>query len=145
MRGANIVKNLSLFENKIFESITIQLTYPSSLRTVLLTSAYRSNGLIPNVTQAQQMELFFESFDDLALKLQETKKESFIYMDGNINLLNLDCPDSQNYMNLLFAAGYLQCIHKATRLQNDSKTLIDYIHCNCAAHVCTLFLSTVNP
>jgi hypothetical protein len=76
------------------------------------------------------MELFFESFGDLALKLQETKKESFIFMDANINLLNLDCPDSQNYMNLLFAAGFLQCIHKATRLQNVSKTLIDHIHCN---------------
>jgi hypothetical protein len=105
--SAKIVENLSPFENKIFESITIQLSYPSSPRTVLLTSAYRSNGIIPNVTQAQQMELFFESFGDLAVKLQETKKESFIFMDANINLLNLECPDSQNYMNLLFATGYL--------------------------------------
>jgi hypothetical protein len=76
------------------------------------------------------MELFFESFGDLVLKLQETKKESFIFMDANINLLNLDCADLQNYMNLLFAAGYLQCVHKATRIQNDSKTLIDHVHCN---------------
>ncbi len=38
--------------------------------------------------------------------------------------------NSQNYMNLLFAAGYLQCVLKATRIQNASKTLIDHIHCN---------------
>jgi hypothetical protein len=29
--NANIVENLSPFENKIFESITVQLSYPSSL------------------------------------------------------------------------------------------------------------------
>jgi hypothetical protein len=100
-----------------------------------LTSAYRSNGVIPNITQAQQMDLFFESFGDLVLNLQETKKESFIFMDANINLLNLDCADSQNYMNLLFATGYLQCVHKATRIQNDSKTLIDHIHCNSLSNI----------
>jgi hypothetical protein len=72
--NANIVENLSPFENKIFESITVQLSYPSSPRKVLLTSAYRSNGVIPNITQAQQMDLFFESFGDLVLNLQETKK-----------------------------------------------------------------------
>jgi hypothetical protein len=33
-------------------------------------------------------------------------------------------------MNLLFATGYLQCVLKATRIQNASKTLIDHIHCN---------------
>ena len=133
--NANIVENLSPFENKIFESITVQLSYPSSSRKVLLTSAYRSNGVIPNITQAQQMDLFFESFGDLVLNLQETKKESFIFMDANINLLNLDCADSQNYMNLLFATGYLQCVHKATRIQNDSKTLIDHIHCNSLSNI----------
>ncbi len=34
------------------------------------------------------------------------------------------------YMNLLFAAGYLQGIFKATRIQNESKSLIDHIHFN---------------
>jgi hypothetical protein len=29
-------------------------------------------------------------------------------MDANINLLELENPDSSNYVNLLFAAGYLQ-------------------------------------
>ncbi|MFN9907579.1 MAG: hypothetical protein ACK56F_15890, partial [bacterium] len=35
-----------------------------------------------------------------------------------------------SYMNMLFACGYLQGIFKATRIQNNSKTLIDHIHFN---------------
>jgi hypothetical protein len=44
--SAEILENLSPFENKIIESLTIQLTYPSSNHRILLTSVYRSNGPI---------------------------------------------------------------------------------------------------
>jgi hypothetical protein len=125
-----IVEELSPFVNKIFESITIKLTYPSSHRTVLLTCAYRSNGIIANVTKSQQMEQFSEIFGNLIFDLQQTNKESFIFMDSNINLLDLENHDASNYLNLLFAAGYLQGIFKATRIQNLSKTLIDHVHLN---------------
>jgi hypothetical protein len=125
-----IIENLSPFINKIFESITIQLTYPASNKSMLLTCAYRSNGVITGVTQAQQIDQFFEIFGDLVLRLQQTNKESFIFIDANINLIDLANQDSQTYLNLLFAAGYLQGIFKATRIQNQSKSLIDHIHFN---------------
>jgi hypothetical protein len=76
------------------------------------------------------MEQFFEIFSDLILRLQETNRESYILMDANINLLDIDNLDARQYMNLLFAAGYLQGIFKATRIQNQSKSLIDNIHFN---------------
>jgi hypothetical protein len=69
-------------------------------------------------------------FGELLLQLQQTNKESYIFMDANINLLDLNSPDVTNYINLLFAAGYLQSIAKATRIQNVSKSLIDHIHVN---------------
>jgi hypothetical protein len=128
--NAITIDDLSPFENKIFESLTIQLSYPSSHKSILLTCAYRSNGIHPNLTHSQQMDEFFELFGELVLKLQDTKKESYIFIDANINLLDLANTDSQNYLNLLFAAGYLQGILKATRLQNLSKSLIDHIHFN---------------
>jgi hypothetical protein len=128
--NGKIVENLSPFTNKIFESLTIELTYPSSHKTILLTSAYRSNGIIANMTQAQQMEQFHDLFGSLIFDLQQTKKESFIFMDANINLLDLENNDALSYMNMLFACGYLQGIFKATRIQNNSKTLIDHIHFN---------------
>ncbi len=46
-----IVNELSPFEEKIFETLTIQLSYQGKQPT-LLTCGYRSNGIIPNVTQA---------------------------------------------------------------------------------------------
>ena len=59
-------------------------------------------------------------------------------MDANINLLNLDLPDSSNYLNLLFSAGFIQGVFNASRLQNLSKSLIDHIHLNTFSNkVCT--------
>jgi exonuclease III len=123
---AKILDNLSPFENKIMEAMTIQLTYPDN-RCVLLTSIYRSNGNIPNVTEAQQMDRFLEKFDELCNDLRLSRKESFIFIDANIDLLNLNSNDSKNYLNLIFNHGYLQCISKASRMQNQSKSLIDHI------------------
>jgi hypothetical protein len=76
------------------------------------------------------MDAFLEQFGDLAVRLQHTNMESYIFIDANINLLEIENADPQTYLNLLFASGYLQCILKATRLQNASKSLIDHIHCN---------------
>jgi hypothetical protein len=59
--NARIIDELSPFENKIIEALSIQLTYPDN-RQVLLSSVYRSNGVLQNVTQLQQMDRFMNSF-----------------------------------------------------------------------------------
>jgi hypothetical protein len=125
--NGTIIENLSPFENKIFESITIQLTYPTTNKSVLLTSAYRSNGVLPNVTQSQQMERFLDKFGELTAQIQQTRKDAYILMDANINLLDLGAVASTNYINTMFGNGFLQGVFKATRIQNNSKTLIDHI------------------
>jgi hypothetical protein len=43
--NARIIDELSPFENKIIEALSIQLTYPDN-RQVLLSSVYRSNGVL---------------------------------------------------------------------------------------------------
>ncbi len=124
-----IVENLSPFENKIIEALTIQLTYPNN-KQVLLTSIYRSNGIILNVTASQQIERFMNKFSLLLSDLQATNKPSYVFLDANINILNLQSPDVVNYLNCIFSNGYLQTICTASRIQNDSKTLIDHILSN---------------
>ncbi|MFN9982930.1 MAG: endonuclease/exonuclease/phosphatase family protein, partial [bacterium] len=47
--SAEIIENLSPFENKIIEALTIKLTYPDS-KISYLTSIYRSNGVLANTT-----------------------------------------------------------------------------------------------
>jgi hypothetical protein len=70
--NAEIIENLSPFENKIIESLTILLSYPSSSQPILLTCVYRSNGPIVNVSASQQMDRFLEKFSNLLVDLKAT-------------------------------------------------------------------------
>jgi hypothetical protein len=97
---------------------------------MLLTSLYRSNGILANVTPSQQLDRFMEKFSQLLSDLNVTQKMSYVFLDSNINILNLHSPDIANYLNCIFSKGYLQIIQKATRLHNDAKSLIDHILCN---------------
>jgi hypothetical protein len=140
--NAEILEQLSPFENKIIEALTIQLTYPDN-KSVLLTSIYRSNGQIPNVTPSQQLDRYMEKFSLLLSNLSATNRTSYVFLDANINLLNLHLPDVSNYMNAILDNSFLQIISKATRIHNDSSTLIDHVLSNeRSLHFCSGTLVT---
>ncbi len=82
-----VIDTLSPFENKIIESLTLQISYPGKSKPVLLTSVYRSNGPLPNTTQTQQMERFMVKFDELLHNLNNIRQTSYIFIDSNIDLL----------------------------------------------------------
>ena len=124
--NAEILEELSPFENKIIEALTIKLTYPDK-KSILLTSVYRSNGPLHNVTASQQMERFLRKFSELLALIQSKRMEAYVFIDSNIDLLKLDQQNSSNYLNLIIEKSFLQAIAKATRCQNQSKTLIDHI------------------
>jgi hypothetical protein len=71
-----------------------------------------------------------EKFSLLLADLNATNKVSYVFLDANINLLNLHQPVVSNYMNTILEHGFLQTVTKATRMQNDSKSLIDHILSN---------------
>jgi hypothetical protein len=71
-----------------------------------------------------------EKFSLLWSDLNATNKVFYLFLDANINLLNLHLPDVSNYMNTILENGFLQTITKATRMHNDSKSLIDHILSN---------------
>jgi hypothetical protein len=127
--NAEIIENLSPFENKIIETLTIRLSYPNN-KTVLLSCIYRSNGPIANVTASLQLERFMEKFSQLLSELKATNKQSYVFLDSNVNLLQLQQQDAANYLNSIFEKGYLQIVTKASRIQNNSRTLIDHILTN---------------
>ncbi len=82
-----IVENLSPFEQKIFEAVTIQVSYPN--KTMLLTSAYHSNGPVPNLTTTQPLERFHLSFGELLSKLNSSRLTSYVFIDSNIIYISL--------------------------------------------------------
>jgi hypothetical protein len=124
--NVHILEELSLFENKILEALTIKISYPDN-RKVIISSIYRSNGSLPNVTPSQQMDRFLEKFSTLLAQIQNLKVEAYICMDSNIDLLELNIPNHANFLNLVIEKGFLPSICKATRCENESKTLIDQI------------------
>jgi hypothetical protein len=71
-----------------------------------------------------------EKFSQLLSELKATNKQSYVFLDSNVNLLQLQQQDSANYLNSIFEKGYLQIVTKASRIQNNSKTLIDHILTN---------------
>ncbi len=132
-----IVENCSPFENKILESITLLLTF-SNKSKILVTSVYRSNGVLPNVTTNDQLLRFTVSFNDLMAKLSTKSHVSFMFTDSNINLINPNQLVYGNYLNTIFSHGYLQLCKKATRMIDGSATLIDHIITNCRrSNFCT--------
>ncbi len=96
-----VIDNLSPFENKIIEALTLRLTYPSN-KTVFVSSIYRSNGVIPNVTASQQLDRFLEKFSLLLSDLKTTNKNSLVFLDSNINLININQQEVSQYLNSIF-------------------------------------------
>jgi hypothetical protein len=123
---AHIVEHLSPFENKIIEALSIKISYPDN-KQMLLTSVYRSNGIIQNVTQSQQFKRFMNKFSVLLDDIQNVKLESYLFIDSNVDLLHLRTQFAENYMNLILEKSFLQGVSKASRIQNNSKSLIDHI------------------
>jgi hypothetical protein len=73
------------------------------------------------------MERFQTSFGELLSKLNNSRRTSYVFIDSNIDLLNMYSEDSSNYLNNVLSNGFIQQIMKATRFQNQSKTLLDHI------------------
>ena len=124
-----IIENCSYFESKVFESLTLLLSYPNNVN-VNVTSLYRSNGPLVGFTEGQKRAKFDNLFDSLLSTLSEKQYDSFIFTDSNINLLSNNNDDYTDYLNSMFANGFLQLSKKATRMQGQSSTLLDHILTN---------------
>jgi len=68
------------------------------------------------------------NFDSHLNKLNKTDSPYLIFLDSNINLLKLANSNlAQSYLNIIHLNGFLQLTRKATRIQNNSYSLIDHI------------------
>ena len=119
-----IVENLSPFFEKNFESLTIEITINN--KKTLLTTIYR-----PPTQTAESLLTFSGRIDSLLRDISATNYQSFIFLDANINLLNLTNQNGAiDYLDSLLNNGFIQTIMKATRFHNQSYSLIDHILTN---------------
>lgn len=64
--------------------------------------------------------------DTLLTQLSSRNSNSYIFLDSNINLLKLaNTPSFQLYHDTILDNGFLNLLHKATRIQGSNFSLID--------------------
>ena len=97
----------------------------------IVTSIYRSPSSVQGITQADQLDRFNDKLDNLLTDLNSRNLDSYVFLDSNLNLLNLtNNPNASTYLTNITNAGFLLANFRATRMQNGSSSLIDHILTN---------------
>ena len=119
------------FTDKLFESLTVKLTYScdSRAKSVIVSNVYRSPTPVTGLTTSQQYDIFNDKLESLMHELSICKVDSYIFLDSNINLLKKD-DISMQYINTFHDKGFLLTNMKATRMTGTSSSLIDNILTN---------------
>jgi hypothetical protein len=126
----NILKECSIFIDKVFESLFIEV-YDESCKYIV-GSVYRPNSVHPNLTSNEQMNQFMELFSNQIAHLSSLNSTVHILGDFNLDLLKYNESNFvQNYADTFFSSGFLQLIMKPTRCTSNTATLIDHIITNC--------------
>jgi exonuclease III len=122
-----ILQNYSTFIPNSFESLTIEVRFGN--KPFIFSSVYRSPTPPPPLTPAAHMDSFIDNLDSLLSNLSSQNTPAFICLDSNINLLK-NSPILDTYSNTFLSHSFIQLIHKATRFQGATYTLIDHILTN---------------
>ncbi len=124
------IKALSKFEEKIIESLTLEISIGKNDK-IFLTNVYRSNCKHPNLTESEQLDRFINLFSDLQADLNSRRYPSYIIGDLNFDLLKFEQHDkTRSLLENSFANGFLELISLPTRITHTSATLIDHIYTN---------------
>ena len=118
-----ILNEHTIMHVKFFECIAIEVVV--NKKKFVLASVYRSPS-----SSVNQVDEFIMYFDALLGNLLNGATPYFIFLDSNFNLLKINsCPHSQKYLDVVHNNGFIQYINKATRVQQQSYSLIDHICC----------------
>lgn len=127
---ATVIPELSVFTEKVFESIFVHLELPSG-KKIIVSSIYRPNSKHPRLSPNDQFDHSMDIFSNILSQLSEKKLESYLLGDFNIDLLKYDSHIKTNeYINNMFAFGFLQLITRPTRCIHGSVSLIDHLITN---------------
>ena len=122
--------DLSIFVDKIYESIFIEISLPKC-KKLIVGSVYRPNSSYINVTASEQLTLFNDQMLSVLSAINDNNSTAYILGDFNLDVLKLcNHGPTSEYVENLFSMGYLQLITKPTRCSGPSATLIDHILTN---------------
>jgi hypothetical protein len=83
------------------------------------------------MTPTEQTNTFLDRFDSMLTYLNTQKYKSYVCLDSNINLLDIQTnPVPLTYYNIATSNGFLLTNYRASRIQKDHYSLIDHIFTN---------------
>ena len=112
--------DLSIFIEKSFETLFLEVTSSMGSRPIIIGEVYREpNSSCPNS---------ITNYELITNKLQNENKEIIIGTDQNFDYLNIHCAYSKHLLETFFAACLVPTITRPTRITSESATLIDNIY-----------------
>jgi len=134
-----ILSQYSIFLERIFESLIVEITLPSN-KKIVIGSIYRP-PTTPGLTFTEQFRQFSETLSGLLAELSNNYEHVFLYGGFNLNVLEM----SKNkfiaeYIDTIFSYGFLQLVTKPTRVSGNTATLIDHILTNSSVPVHDTFI-----
>ena len=120
---------LSIFVDRIFESLFIEVKFNSS--KFVIGSVYRPGTQHPTFSIQEQFTQFCDLFSSISDYIINKNLSSYIFGDFNLDCLKYGSNNSvTEYVDLLFSHGMLQVVTKPTRCTVTSATLIDHVISN---------------
>ena len=126
----NVLNQYSIFHNRIFESLFIEITNDSNQKIVIGT-VYRPGTKCPGLNFTEQFAKFSDILSNILSELGSKYDKVYIFGDFNLDLLKInENKFISEYVDNLFSFGFLQIVTKPTRISVNSATLIDHILTN---------------
>ena len=122
-----ILSDLTIMNEKIFESIFIEITTPQ--KNLVYGTIYRS----PNHLSIANHN-FQENLRSVLEKVEKSNKQCIIQGDLNYNLLNENYNHANTYRDIFMENLFFPLISKPTRITKTSQTCIDHIWSNIFNH-----------
>ena len=124
-----ILKDISSFEDKLFESMTIQIEY--NAKKYILSNVYRPNTAYQRMTGSDQLTTFIDKFTDLQIQISSYRCDSYIFTDSNIDILRFEHHEQTNeFLTQCLSNGFISLITRPTRLSRTVATCLDQIYTN---------------
>ena len=127
------IDNNCFFFDNIIESCAIRIE-SNNFKCIILC-IYRPN-CSTTLSQHEQTTSFLEKFNLILEYLDTFNLPVLIQGDININIFNINDLNSyaSNLLDQITPMGYLQCINRATRIADNSATLIDHCYLKDCIH-----------
>jgi len=137
---------LSIFHDRVYETIvgTVKL---SNKKSIIVGSTYRPGTKHPNMSITDQNDLFLELLSNQLELLSSKKQPVYLFGDFNIDVLKYGTePLVNDYIELLYSAGFIQSIIRPTRCTPRSATLIDHVLTNdiSGSHVSRILTTNIS-